>query len=164
MDESTLCTGEIFIVSPADVFDRYADMVYRLAFAKTGNRSDADDILQDVFLRYLRAGCQVKNEEHLKALLLRMTVNSSKNLLTSVWYKRTDALREDNPAKEQPTSDTLDAVLKLPEKYRVVIHLHYYCGYLVEEIADILKTNPSTIKSRLMRARQKLKESLKEDL
>lgn len=162
MKEKSLCTGEFSVVSPLEAFENYADMVYRLAFARTGNRSDADDVLQNVFLRLLSTSCRVQSEEHLKALLIRMTVNCSKNLLGSAWNKRTEGLDDSFSDEGIEHNDTFDAVMQLPVKYRTVIHLHYYCGYSVDEIAAILKCSSSAIKSRLMRARNKLKLSLKE--
>lgn len=145
--------------APPEVFERYSDMVYRLAFARVKNKYDADDILQEVFLRYLRKSSPPESEEHLKALLIRITINCSKSMLTSARFKRTAALDE-ALSTEMPDFDTLDAVLKLPLKYRTVVHLHYYCGYSVEEISSIISAKPSTVKSQLFRAREKLQKTL----
>ena len=149
-------------ITAQEAFKKYSDMVYRLAFARVKNKYDADDILQEVFLRFIKYKDKVENEEHLKALLIRITINCSKSLLTSGWFKRTEPLSESLSVRDE-YSDTLDAVLRLPKKYRTVIHLHYYMGYSVEEIAKILKSKPSTVKSQLHRARQKLKIDLKGD-
>ena len=146
-------------ITATDAFNRYSDMVYRLAFARVKNTYDADDILQDVFMRFIKVADKVTNEEHAKALLIRITINCSKSLLGSSWFRRTEPLSE-NLSVSQENSDTLDAVLRLPQKYRTVIHLHYYMGYSVEEIAAILKSKPSTVKSWLHRARQKLKTDI----
>lgn len=149
-------------ISAAQAFEKYSDMVYRLAVARVKNKHDADDILQEVFLRFIKCKDKVENEEHLKALLIRITINCSKSLITSSWFKRTEPLSESLSVRDE-YSDTLDAVLRLPQKYRTVIHLHYYMGYSVEEIAKIIKSKPSTVKSQLHRARQKLKIDLKGD-
>lgn len=146
-------------ISATQAFNRYSDMVYRLAFARVKNKYDADDILQEVFLRFIKVKENVNNDEQAKALLIRITINCSKSLLSSSWFKRTEPLSE-NLSVSDPGFDTLDAVLRLPQKYRTVIHLHYYMGYSVEEIAAILKSKPSTVKSQLHRARQKLKIDL----
>ncbi len=146
-------------ISATAAFNKYSDMVYRLAFARVKNKYDADDILQEVFLRFLKQKEKVNNEEHAKALLIRITINCSKSLLSSSWFKKTAPLSE-NLSVSDPSFDTLDAVLRLPQKYRTVIHLHYYMGYSVDEIAAILKSKPSTVKSWLHRARQKLKITL----
>ena len=146
-------------ISATQAFNRYSDMVYRLAFARVKNKYDADNILQEVFLRFIKVKENVNNDEHAKALLIRITINCSKSLLSSSWFKRTEPLSE-NLSVSDPGFDTLDAVLRLPQKYRTVIHLHYYMGYSVDEIAAILKSKPSTVKSQLHRARQKLKIDL----
>ena len=147
-------------ISATEAFNKYSDMVYRLAFARVKNQYDADDILQEVFLRFIKSKDKVNNEEHAKALLIRITINCSKSMLTSSWFKKTEALSE-NLSVTMPENDTLEAVLKLPQKYRTVIHLHYYCGFSIEEIGKILDHNPSTVKSQLHRARMKLKTELK---
>lgn len=146
-------------ISATEAFKRYSDMVYRLAFARVKNKYDADDILQEVFLRFIKCKEKVNNEEHTKALLIRITINCSKSMLSSSWFKKTEPLSENLSVSDQ-SFDTLDAVLRLPQKYRTVIHLHYYMGYSVDEIAKILKSKPSTVKSQLHRARQKLKSDL----
>ena len=145
--------------SAAEAFKKHSDMVYRLAVARVKNKYDADDVLQEVFLRFIKAKDKVENEEHLKALLIRITINCSKSMMTSSWFKRTEPLSESFSVSDE-YSDTLDSVMRLPQKYRTVIHLHYYMGYSVDEIASILKTKPSTVKSQLHRARQKLKLDL----
>ena len=149
-------------ISAAEAFKKHSDMVYRLAVARVKNKYDADDILQEVFLRFIKAKDKVENEEHLKALLIRITINCSKSMLTSSWFKRTEPLSESFSVSDE-YSDALDSVMRLPQKYRTVIHLHYYMGYSVEEIAKIIKSKPSTVKSQLHRARQKLKIDLKGD-
>lgn len=151
---------------PETAFRKFADTVYRLAFVRTGSRSDSDDILQEVFLRYMKVWRKMESEEHVKATLLRITVNCSNSMLSSFWFKKTDPLSEDIPAADTDGGDnTLAEVLKLPVKYRTVIHLYYYMGYSVAEIASITKTNPSTVKTRLARARGQLKKTLEaEDL
>ena len=149
-------------ISAAEAFKKHSDMVYRLAVARVKNKYDADDVLQEVFLRFIKAKDKVENEEHLKALLIRITINCSKSMLTSSWFKRTEPLSESFCVSDE-YSDTLDAVMRLPQKNRTVIHLHYYMGYSVDEIASILKTKPSTVKSQLHRARQKLKLDLEGD-
>lgn len=151
---------------PEAVFQKYADTVYRLAFVRTGSKNDSDDILQEVFLRYMKVWGKMESEEHIKATLIRITVNCSNSWLSSAWFKKTDPLDENIAAAEDNSAQsTLSEVLKLPVKYRTVIHLHYYMGYSVAEIAELTKTNPSTVKTRLARARGRLKKTLEaEDL
>ena len=146
-------------ITASDAFKKHSDMVYRLAVARVKNKHDADDVLQEVFLRLVKHIDKVENEEHLKALLIRMTINCSKSLLTSSCFKRTEPISESIGVNDA-YSDTLDAVMRLAQKYRTVIHMHYYMGYSVDEIAVILKSNPSTVKSWLHRARKQLKITL----
>ena len=155
-----------------EVLALYNKMVYRLAFARTGNVQDAEDILQEVFLRYIKANKTYNDEEHRKAWLLRVTVNCSKTLVTSSWNRRrSDEETEDNSfvAEERQferydTENTvLEAVKSLPEKYRVVIHLFYYEELTVEQISRITGSGVSAVKTRLHRARNLLKEILREE-
>ena len=150
--------------TPEAAFEKYADTVYRLAFVRTKSKSDSDDILQEVFLRYIKVWQKMQSEEHVKAMLLRITVNCSNSLKTSFWSKKTEPLSDTIATyMEISESNVLEEVLRLPIKYRTVIHLHYYCGYSVNEIAEIENTNPSTIKTRLNRARAILKKTIKVD-
>ena len=150
--------------SPEVAFHKYADTVYRLAFVRTKSKSDSDDILQEVFLRSMKVWQKMQSEEHVKAMLLRITVNCSNSLKTSFWFKKTEPISETiadpNGISEH---NVLEEVLKLPLKYRTAIHLHYYFGYSVIEIAEIENTNPSTVKTRLNRARAMLKKTIKAD-
>ena len=149
-------------ITASKAFEEYSDMVYRLAFARVKNKYDADDILQDVFIRYMKSKQEVSDLEHAKALLIKITINCTKSLFISSSSKKTAPLDE-FMSIDMPVRDTLEAVLKLPLKYRTVIHLHYYCGYNVDELAKILNSNPSTVKSQLHRARLKLKDYLEGD-
>lgn len=144
----------------AMLFDRYADTVFRLALARVKNRYDADDLLQEVFCRFIRMKDPPQDEEHIKALLIRMTLNCSKSFFTAAAMRHNVPL-EDTVAATPESGETLDAVLRLPKKYRTAVHLHYYCGYSVEEIAELTRQNPSTVKSQLHRAREKLRATLK---
>ena len=144
--------------------ERYGTMVYRLAYAQLRSRQDADDVFQEVFLRYHRAASPFESEEHRKAWLLRVTANCAKSLAASPWLKRHVAL-EDIYTYDQPEESGLDAALaQLPSKYRAVIHLYYYEGYNTEETARILGLKPSTVRAQLTRARQTMARLLKEDL
>lgn len=150
--------------TPEAAFEKYADTVYRLAFVRTKNKDDSDDILQEVFLKYMKVWKKMQSDEHVKAMLLRITVNCSNSLKTSFWSKRTEPLSDTLAMPmEYNESNVLDEVLKLPLKYRTVIHLYYYCGYSVNEIAEIKNTNPSTVKTWLSRARIMLKKTIKAD-
>ena len=168
MKELSLRSREDF----EQVLERYNKMVYRLAYARTGNVQDAEDVLQEVFLRYIRADKTFNDEEHRKAWLLRVTVNCSKTLVTSSWNRRrSDEETDDNSfgtddrqfERWDRSSVVLEAVRSLPEKYRVVVHLFYYEELTVEEIGRITGSGLSAVKTRLHRARNMLKDILREE-
>ena len=150
---------------PADnadaLFEAYADMVYRLAFLRTKSGSDADDIVQEVFLRAMRAKPTWNSPEHQKAWFLKVTINCSKSLLTSAWRRYTAPENENLLTEMQTDTEVYPYVLALPTKYRTVIHLYYYEGYRVAEIAKIMGASENTVKSHLFRARDMLREQLK---
>ena len=148
-----------------DIIHRYQDTVYRIAFTYSRSSSDAQDITQDVFLSYIRKSPRLKSEKHLKAWLLRVTMNTAKNLLKSSWKKKTVPISEHDPVTtdESSYSDTYYAVMSLPEKYRSVIMLYYFEDYSVREIAIILKRTETAVQTQLQRARAILKKNLKED-
>ncbi len=157
------------------VLELYGKTVYRLAYARTGSVHDAEDVLQEVFLRYAKKEITFNDENHRKAWLLKVTSNCSKSLVTSSWNKRrTDADIESGAVSgfesvcdaaedaERSNRNKLirSSVLKLPEKYRTVIHLFYFEGMSIEEISNIEEISISSVKTRLHRARKILKEHL----
>ncbi|MHC1723592.1 MAG: RNA polymerase sigma factor [Aminipila sp.] len=146
-----------------NVVNRYSNMVYRLAFAQTRNKSDADDTFQEVFMRYIKRKPVFETEEHRKAWLIRVTINCSKKLWTSTWRKRTEELDESIVFKMEEEKNLHYELKKLPVKYRAVIHLFYYEDLSIEEVSKILKRKPSTIRTQLTRGRRMLKEILKEE-
>lgn len=144
--------------------EQYGTMVYRLAYAQLRSRHDADDVFQEVFLRYHRADPPFESEEHRKAWLLRATANCANSLAASPWRKRSVPLEDVYAYSDQEESGLDAALAQLPSKYRAVIHLYYYEGYSTEEIARILGRRASTVRAQLARARQTLARLLKEDL
>ncbi len=151
-------------ITVEDVFERYYNTVYRLAFARMKNVNDAEDVLMTVFLRLVSSKICFNDEEHIKAWLIKVTVNASKSLLTSAVF-RLSAPLDDSPETEmQEKSEVYYAVLELPSRYRTVVHLFYYEGYSVKEIADILGAKEATVKTWLRRAREKLATTLKGEI
>lgn len=149
--------------SPEAVIRCYSDMVYRLAFARTGNRSDAEDLYQEVFLRYLTKAPAFTSEDHRKAWLLRVAVNCANRFHTAPWRKRTEPLSEALSVPAPEGEDLWEELRRLPEKDRTVLHLYYYEDMTTEEIAKLLDRNPATVRSQLLRARAKLKILLVEE-
>ena len=149
--------------SPEQVIRFYSDMVYRLAFARTSNRYDADDVYEEVFLRYLKKKPKFQSEEHRRAWLIRVTINCSNTFLTSTWQRRTQELPEDLPFRQSEDYQLYSYLQQLSAKYRSVIHLFYYEEMSVEEIGKILHRKPSTVRTQLTRAREQLRQILKEE-
>lgn len=145
------------------VVERWGDMVYRLALARTANVPDAEDVFQEVFLRYFRHEDRFANDEHRKAWLIRCTVNRCNSLLSSPWRKRIVPLETaEEVGVEDDYREIYAAVLSLPAKYRSVIHLHYFEGLSVAEMAQTLNVPEGTVKSQLSRGRALLREILQE--
>lgn len=143
--------------------DRWGPAVYRLACAVTGSRSDADDVFQEVFLRYHRAAPDFESAAHEKAWLLRVTANRCKSLLCSPWRKRSVPLEDVYACPGPEESAVTEALAALPSRDRMLLHLYYYEGYRTEEIAGLLGRKSATVRSQLTRARQKLALLLKEE-
>ena len=145
------------------VVERWGDMVYRLALARTASVPDAEDIFQEVFLRYFRHEERFHSDEHRKAWLIRCTVNRAKSVFASPWRRRTVPLETaEEVGVEDDYREVYSAVLSLPEKYRAVIHLHYFEGLSVAEMAAALDSTEGTVKSQLSRGRDLLRDMLEE--
>lgn len=145
------------------LLDRHGESILRLAYSYLHNQSDAEDILQDTLIQYLRTAPVLESPAHEKAWLLRVAGNLSKNLLRAQGYRQADQLEETLVAQErEDLSYVWEAVKSLPVPYREAIHLFYYEGYSTAQIAQILDQKESTVRSRLKRGREKLKPLLKE--
>lgn len=150
-------------LSEEKVIERYSNMVYRLAFSRTGTKQDAEDIYQEVFYRYIKKHPDFQSEEHRKAWLLRVTVNCANRFLSSAWRKKRAELPEDLPFEDRRKQELYQELQQLPGKYREVIHLFYYEQLSVEEIAGVLGRKPSTVRTQLTRAREMLRGMMKEE-
>ena len=141
----------------------HGNTVYRLALCRMQNAADAEDVYQDVFLRFLDQPDRDWDSEHMKAWLLRTTVNRCADLHRFRLRRPVLALEEipelARPADEK-AAGLWDAVARLPEKLRTAVHLHYAEGYSTEEIAALLEVPPATVRTRLHRARRQLKDLL----
>ena len=143
---------------------RHAPAVYRLAYARTGSRADAEDIMQEVFLRFLRRAPALDGDDHVRAWLLHAAANCANSLFAKA-YRRHELPLEEGAAQtaEPEHSDVLDAVLALPEKYRAAVCLHCCEGYTTAETAKILGKKEATVRTWLFRARGLLREALEEE-
>ncbi len=148
------------------IYRRHYLTVYRLALAKCGGKTEnAKDVFGEVFfqlLKYLNKGKTFNDENHEKAWLIRVTVNCSKVILRTYNTCSSSEISEEQfyTMMNSDGEEVYDAVMSLPEKYRIVIHLFYYEGYSIKEISNILKIKENTVKSQLSRARKMLKSDL----
>lgn len=141
-------------------------MILRLAYTYIKSQADSEDVVQEVFLKIIDKKPVFNDEEHEKSWIIRTTINICKNKLKSFWKRNVGSIDD---VKEMPyyeryaeESEVLKAVMSLPEKYRIVIHLYYYEEYTTPEIAHLMERNEVTVRSHLHRAREKLKNILKE--
>lgn len=138
-------------------YDAYGPMVYRLAMLYLGRHADAEDVTQEAFLKLLYKAPPFADAGHERRWLLRVTANLCRDQLRGFWRKRAVALEGDYPIRDPETFGVAEAIVALPEKYKAVLHLHYYEGYSVAEIGEILKLSQSAVKMRLSRGRELLK-------
>lgn len=150
----------------AQAIDRHADTVKRLCMIYLKNDADAEDIFQTVFLKYALHCAAFESPEHESAWIVRVTINACKDLLRSVFRRRTVSLDQVAGLPEITDSDhreVLESVLSLPEKYRVAIYLHYYEGYTAPEIGKLTGRNVNSVYTLLNRGKRMLKEVLEDE-
>lgn len=143
--------------------EKYADTVRRICFIHLKNYSDVEDVFQEVFLKYVLYDRSFESNEHEKAWLIRVAINCCKDVLKSFFRRKVYSFEDVNfePFYIQDESrEILDAILRLPDKYRDVIYLFYYEGYTAVEIAKALNKSENTVYTWLSRARYKLKDAL----
>ena len=149
-----------------ELVDKYRNNLFAVAFNVCKNAEDAEDVVQDTFIQYYSTGKQFETEQHVRAWLIRVAINKAKNINSSFWRKNKVSLEEYMETlifETKESAELFETVMKLPEKYRIAIHLFYYEDYTTSEIADILKISVSNVKVRLSRGRSLLKETLKEE-
>ena len=148
------------------IVNTYSDTILRIAYQYTKNIHDSEDIVQDTLFSVMKRGAEnlsSLSEEKLKAYIIRVTINKCNDFHRKRSRRKVVSLEDIEPVFTPEEQNVLDEVNRLPEKYRNVIYLHYYEGYQVNEIAEILGVKPSTISSQLNRARAKLKDYLTEE-
>lgn len=156
MNTEMLCAD----ISYEDIVHKYIDMVFRIALSQTNCKADAEDVVQDVFLKFLSCKKKFESEEHIKAWLIRVAINCSHKIFSSSWFKKTVPLSEDIPFEEPEMSDVYNALNTLPHKYRTPLYLYYYEELSVKEISALLNIREGTIKSQLSRGRELLRQKL----
>ena len=144
------------------IYRRHVKSVYRLCYSYFGNAADAEDAVQQVFMKLFDAQRVFESEDHERAWLLRCAANLCKDVLKSAARTRAGEMPADvvDQAARAEGSEVLEAVLALPEVYKDCVYLHYYEGYKTDEIAQITGAKPSTVRNRLADARALLKQAL----
>ena len=144
--------------------ERYLDMVYRIALNYFRHPQDAEDAAQEAMLRLWRSDTAFEGEDHLRRFLVRVTLNVCRDFSRNPWRKHTVPLENcREPAFSSPERlELYQAVMALPAKYRLPLYLYYFEGYAVAEVGELLGLNPSTVQTRLARARARLKQELEE--
>lgn len=145
------------------VVETYADMVRRICFVHLKNRDDTEDVFQNVFLKYMLYEGSFADKEHEKAWFVRVTINACTDWLRYLSRRKwvpLEAIAEEHEIMDDTSTEVLEVVLRLPEKYRNVIYLFYYEGYSAVEIAEILGRKENTVYTWLSRAKDILREKL----
>lgn len=141
--------------------EKYADMVVRIAFQNLRSKADAEDVMQDVFIKLLQQQEPFENEEHRKAWLIRVTINQCRDYQKSAWRRKSTDLNEALDYSFTNEEERIfEDLCSLPPSYRNLLYLYYYEGYALREIAEMTGESLNTVGSRLRRARKRLKISL----
>lgn len=143
------------------IVNTYGDVIYRVVYCYCKNKFDSEDILQNTFLKLYLSEQTFESDEHIKNWLYKVAINNAINVRKSMWHKYNE-IPTDYPMRTEEESGIYEAVMKLPDKYRIVIVLYYYVGYSVKEIAKIINRKESTIQTQLQRGREKLEYVLTE--
>lgn len=175
----------VFVPQAADIealqqkINGYSGLLYRIAFLQLKNSQDAEDVVQETFYQFIKSRKAFETPEHEKAWLIKVTLNGCRKVWRSAWHRHTDVMpagelqgngpedagreMEADVLKRERNREIMEAVLKLPRKYREVIHLFYFQEMSVKEIGAVTGRKESTVTSQLTRGRELLKKNLKEE-
>ena len=146
------------------IYQKYRDDIFAIGFNYFRNPNDADDIVQETFYKFCKSSKAFESEEHIRNWLIRVAVNECKRVSLSPWRKRNCALEEYADTLYFPSEDAgelFTEVMNLKKSYRQVMHLFYYEGYNIREIADILGISETAVTTRLNRARNEIKNRMR---
>ncbi|MBE7046906.1 MAG: RNA polymerase sigma factor [Ruminococcaceae bacterium] len=147
------------------IYEKYVDTIYRVCYMLLKSEHEAEDVCQNVFIKLINSDKQFESDEHIKAWLILCAKNESKNLLKHWWRSKkvsVESIAEISVEDKYNDDETLKLVLSLPDRFKIPVYLYYYEGYSTDEIATILKINPSTVRGQLKTGREKLKVMLKD--
>ena len=145
-----------------ELIDEYSNMIFQIAYQNLFNKSDSEDVTQEVFIKLINNLENLNNQKHIKAWLIKVTINLSKDYNKSFWNKNTTSIDEELKYFDKENQNVLKELSKLSYEYRNIIYLYYYQGYKIKEISEILSMNQNTVSSYLTRARKELKHILEE--
>lgn len=163
-----MCTREEI----AGLYEKYYEMIWKICLTQLGSPHDACDGTQETFTKFIQCGKKFRDEEHKKAWLIRTAINYCRNVQKSSWNKKRANICDDeyisslySAADEdaETNREVMRTLMTLPDKYRSILYLYYYEGYSLKEISNILKVNPSTLRSRFTKAKEVMKEYLEND-
>lgn len=141
-----------------EIYNRNVDAVYRLCYSYMKNQPEAEDMVQETFLKLILTGKEFQSERHERAWLIVTASNQCKDTLKKWWRRTEDIADHQIPDDRQLLHNpVLEAILALPENFKTVVYLYYYEGYTTAEIGELLHIPPETVRTRLMRARKRLK-------
>lgn len=141
----------------------YSNVVRKICIVHLKNYHDSEDVFQEVFIKYLLSDKLFESQDHERAWIIRVTVNACKDKIKTFFRKKVTSLEDlfiEPLAISHENRELLETILRLPEKYRIVLYLFYYEGYSAVEIAQILEKKENTIYTWLARGREQLKEKL----
>ena len=145
-----------------ELVEKHSNMILQIAYQNTFNYQDAEDITQEVFIKLMSNISELESNEHIKAWLIKVTVNLCKDYKKSFWKKNVSELDENVKYFDKEDDDVLEEIKKLKPIHRNIIYLYYYQGYKISEISEILNINQNTVSSYLTRARAELKDIITE--
>lgn len=146
-----------------EIIRKYSSTVYKIAYSITSDRTDSDDIYQNVFLRYIRKKPHFNDEKHEKAWFIKVTLNCAKSFMTQAWNKKTEGLNDEIEYRDNEKIDLEFALKQLTPNCRTIIYLYYYEGYSTKEIAHMMNMNNGAVRTALSRSRNKLKSILEKE-
>lgn len=150
----------------SDIYNTHLNTVYVLCYSFMKNKHDTDDAVQETFIKLIKNGNNFQSDQHMKAWLIVTASNICKNMLKQ-WWRKTESLNEEEielpPTVSEENTEILEMLLRLPEKYKAVLHMYYYEEYSTAEIAKILEKKESTVRTLLARGRELLKKEIRSD-
>lgn len=152
--------NDYYLKDPEYIVNKYGNMLFRICFVMLGNSFDAEDAVQETFVKHIKKNKEFESEEHIKAWLIRVATNKSRDILR-FRFKHTEINIEDlsDMSVESEDGEIISVLYELPEKLKIVLYLYYVEEYKVDEIAKIIGKTPSAVKMRLKKGREELKKN-----